>query len=86
MYRVVGLTEEDEDFHRFLWRSEPKQNVVDYRMTRATFGVATSCFAANMAVKQNAIEHEVQFPLAARVVKEFFYIDDGLTGADDVKL
>ncbi len=52
-------------------------------MTRATFGVAASCFAA---VKQNAIEHEVQFPLAARVIKQSFYVDDGLTGADDVEL
>lgn len=86
MYRAVGLTEEDKDFHRFLWRSDPKQKVVDYRMTRATFGVAASCFAANMAVKQNAVEHEDQFPLAARAVKEAFYVDDGLTGADSAEL
>ena len=86
MYRAVGLTEEDKDFHRFLWRSDPNETVVDYRMTRATFGVAASCFAANMAVQQNAIEHEVRFSLAAKAVKESFYVDDGLTGADSVEL
>ena len=52
-------------------------------MTRVTFGVAASCFAANMAVKHNAIQHEQQFPLEARAVKEAFYVDDGLTGADN---
>jgi len=55
-------------------------------MTRATFGVAASslaasCFAANMAVKQNAIDHEAQFTLAARSVKKAFYVDDALTEA-----
>ena len=82
MYRAVGLTEEDKDFHRFLWRSDPKETVVDYRMTQATIGVA----AANMAAQQNAVEHEVRFPLAAKAVKESFYVDDGLTGADSVEL
>ena len=52
-------------------------------MARVTFGVAASCFAANMAVKHNAIQHEQQFPLAAQAVKEAFYVDDGLTGADN---
>ena len=33
MYRAVGLTEEDKDFHRCLWRSDPNETVVDYRMT-----------------------------------------------------
>ena len=30
MYRAVGLTEEDKDFHRFLWRSDPNETVVDW--------------------------------------------------------
>ena len=48
-------------------------------MTRVTFGMAASCFAANKAVKHNAIQHEQQFPLAAQAVKEAY----GLTGADN---
>ena len=39
-----------------------------------------------MAVQQNAVEHEVRFPLAAKAVKESLYVDDGLTGADSVEL
>ena len=44
MYRAVLLPAEERDLHRFVWRK-------DYRMTRVTFGVASSSFAANMAVK-----------------------------------
>jgi transposase InsO family protein len=54
-------------------------------MTRATFGVSASCFAANMAVKQNAIELAHKYPLAAEAVLKSFYVDDGLAGAKDIK-
>ena len=52
-------------------------------MTRITFGVSASCFAANMAVKQNAIDFVHKYPAAAEVVEKSFYVDDCLTGADD---
>ena len=53
-------------------------------MTRVTFGVSASCFAANMAVKQNAIELTHRYPRAAEAVQNSFYVDDGLMGANDV--
>ena len=53
-------------------------------MKRVTFGVAASSFAANMSVKQNAINLSSQFPLAAAAVDDSFYVDDCLCGADTV--
>ena len=85
MYRAIQLVQPDRDFHRFVWRSDPNQELKDYRMTRATFGVSASCFAANMAVKQNAIELAHKYPLAAEAVLNSFYVDDGLTGAEDIE-
>ncbi len=85
MYRAVLLPKEQRDLHMFVWRSQPDQVLKDYRMTRVTFGVAASSFAANMAVRQNAIEHAEEFPLAASAVFESFYVDDGLVGADSVE-
>ena len=84
MYRAVELTPDDRDLHRFVWRSNPSAPLKDYRMTRVTFGVSASSFAANMAVKQNAVEHAQEFPLAVDVVQKCFYVDDCLTGADDL--
>ena len=48
------------------------------------FGVSASSFAANMAVKQNAIDLAHEYPLAAEVVEKSC-VDDSLTGANDVK-
>ena len=36
-------------------------------------------------VKQNALNHTLQFPLAAKAVNEAFYVDDGITGADSIE-
>ena len=83
MYRAVELTKGDRDLHRFVWRSNSNSPLKDYRMTRVTFGVSASSFAANMAIKQNAIEHAQEFPLAAEVAQKCFYVDDCLTGAHD---
>ena len=57
MYRAIELADGDRDLHRFVWRSDPKEPLKDYRMTRVTFGVSASSFAANTAVKQNAIDY-----------------------------
>ncbi len=84
MYRAVLLPERERNLHRFVWRKHPDEALKDYRMTRATFGVSSSSFAANMAVKQNAMDYAQEYPLAASAVHESFYVDDGLTGADSL--
>ena len=87
MYHTVLLPEEQRDLHRFIWRDDPKEALKEYtcRMTRLTFGVSASPFAANMAVKRNAVELENQYPQAAEAVFESFYVDDGLVGAETIE-
>ena len=51
-------------------------------MTRVTLDVSASSFAANMAVKQNAIDFATEFPVAAKVVDTSHYVDDCLSGAN----
>ena len=82
MYRAVLLPDKQRDLHRFVWRQNPQDPLKDYRMTRLTFGVSASSFAANMAVKQNAIDFTKEYPKAASIVPISFYVDDGLTGED----
>lgn len=84
MYRAVELDPSDRDLHRFVWRKDIKEPLRDYRMTRVTFGVSASSFAANMAVKQNALDYATEYPHAVKVVEDSFYVDDCLTGADSI--
>ena len=85
MYRSIELVKKDCDLHRFVLRSDPSKITNDYRMTRVTFGVLASSYVANMCVKQNALNLAHEYPLDAKAVKESFYVDDGLTGADDTQ-
>ena len=83
MYRAVRLFEPDKDLHRFVWRYA-RQPLCDFWMTRVTFGVSASPFAANMAIQQNARDLAVQYALAAKAVTKSFYVDDCMSGADTV--
>ena len=84
-YRAIELIPDDRDLHRFVWRRSPSETLRDYRMTRVTFGMsASSSFAANMAVKQNALDFATEFPNAVKVIDQSFYVDDCLAGADSI--
>ena len=84
MYCAIKLTQSDRDYHRFVWRRNHTESLMDYGMICLTFGVSASSFAANMAVKQNTMDFALQYPLATQKVYEAFYVDDGLTGADSI--
>ena len=79
------LSESDKDLHRFVWRKDPRSPLKDFRMTRVTFGVSSSSFVANMCIKQNALDFASEYPKAADVVQQSFYVDDCLTGSDSTE-
>ena len=82
MYRAIELAPADKNLHRFVWRTDSSKPLADYRMTRVTFGVSASSFAANMCIKQNAQDLALEYPQAAKAVEDCFYVDNCLTGAD----
>ena len=85
MYRAVELADQDRDLHRYVWRHNPQEPLLDYRIARLTFGVSASAYAANMSVKKNALDLTLEYPQAAKVVEQSFYVDDCLTSADTVE-
>ena len=84
MYHAALLPENQRHLHRFVWRSNPWHPLKDYCMTRLTFGVSTSSFATNMAVKQNTLLHASTYPLVVSVEPNHFYVDDRITGVNSV--
>ena len=82
MYGAVHLDSSDRNLHRFLWREQSSGPLIDYRMTRVTFGVSASPYLAVKALQQTAVDFGHLYPLASPLVSEAFYVDDLLTGAD----
>jgi hypothetical protein len=84
MYRQIQLTESDKDYHRFVWRDNPEDEICDYIMSVVTFGVASSPHQAQRVQKQLAHHDENDnFPLATPILEDDLYMDDVLSGADD---
>ena len=81
MYRGVGLSQQDKDLHRFLWREDPQQPVQEFRMTRVTFGVSSSPYMAIKTLQKTADDHGQDHPDAAHHIRTSFYVDDLLAGA-----
>lgn len=84
-YREVLLSPQDRQLHRFLWRSQPDQPVLDYCMNRVTFGVASSPSLAVRTLQQTAVDFGAHSPTASWHVHNSFYVDDLLGGADSVE-
>ena len=53
-------------------------------MTRLTFRVCASSFAAKMDMRKNALNHQEAHPEAVNAALEAFFVDDGLVGTNSV--
>ena len=83
MYREVSLSLSDRNLHRFLWRPSPSDEILDYRMTRVTFGISSSPYLAVRTLHQAAKDHGSEYPTAAGHIQSSFYVDDLLAGAEN---
>lgn len=80
MYLQVFVAKEDRDYQRILWRCNGE--VKDYRLTRVTFGTASAPYLAVRTLHQIADDEGKNNPLAHATIKEDFYMDDLMSGAD----
>ena len=78
MYRQIALHTPDKDYHRILWRNNPDQPIQTYRMTRVTYGIASSAYHSIRALIETAKTHHD--PVATPAVENYFYVDNYLGG------
>lgn len=73
------------DCQRILWRETSGEPIVEFWLTFVTYGMASLPYNAVITVNQCAIDHESQYPHAAKVVLNDFYVDD-LSASSDTAL
>ncbi|GFY04667.1 integrase catalytic domain-containing protein [Trichonephila clavipes] len=56
-----------------------------FRLTTVTYGTKSAPYLATRSLKQLAIDEGDKYPLAAEVIMSDVYMDDLLTGADDLE-
>ncbi|XP_068148360.1 uncharacterized protein [Drosophila tropicalis] len=81
MFRQILVAPEHQNFQRILWREDPEEPLKHYKLTTVTYDTACAPFLAVRVLEQLATDHEYEFPRAARILLDDFYVDDVLTGA-----
>ena len=85
MYRQVLVQEYQRPLQRILWRNQAMDEIGTYELKTVTYGTASASYLAVRCLLQIAIENEVTAPEPSTRIKRDFYVDDLLTGFDNVE-
>ncbi|GFT16532.1 uncharacterized protein TNCV_281551 [Trichonephila clavipes] len=85
MFRRILIDESQRDLLRIVWKDKIDSPVKIFRLTTVTYGTKSAPYLATRSLKQLVIDDGDKNPLAAEVIMSDVYMDDLLTGADDLE-
>ncbi|KAL4147805.1 hypothetical protein QTP88_002154 [Uroleucon formosanum] len=85
MYRQIWLSVPNKDFQSILWRAKPDLPIQTFRSKMVTYGVVTSSYLATACLLKLSKENCSEFLEACRALRQDFYMDDLLTGANTIE-
>ncbi|XP_036322206.1 uncharacterized protein LOC118736226 [Rhagoletis pomonella] len=84
MYRQVAISDDDKKFQLILYRHSPDEPIRTYCLNTVTYGTAPAPFLAIRCLQHLSDMFADQYPLGCKVIREEFYADDMLSGANDI--
>ncbi|XP_062557800.1 uncharacterized protein LOC134222655 [Armigeres subalbatus] len=85
MYRMILVYPSDQRLQCILWRKSTREPIRTYQLTTVTYGTACAPYLATKSLQRLSELGSEMYPLAARALKNDFYVDDMLTGADNIE-
>ncbi|XP_055645178.1 uncharacterized protein LOC129781512 [Toxorhynchites rutilus septentrionalis] len=85
MFRQIYIHPEERPLQSILWRASPKEEVCTYELNTVTYGTRPAPFLATRTLKQLATDEREKYPLAYKSIIEDTYMDDVITGSDNVE-
>ncbi|XP_062704143.1 uncharacterized protein LOC134286534 [Aedes albopictus] len=85
MYRMVKVCPADHLLQCILWRPSSDDPVKAYKLTTVTYGTSSAPYLATKCLQRLGTEGAATHPAAAKTVKKDFYVDDALSGTDDLE-
>ncbi|XP_068140065.1 uncharacterized protein [Drosophila tropicalis] len=82
MFRHISVNKKHRDIQRIVWRERPSDPIKHYQLCTVTYGSSYAPFLADRVLEQLATDHQQEFPNAAKILQEDFYVDDVLTGSN----
>jgi len=84
MYRQIWVHPDHRCLQRILWRKTADQPITTYELNTLTYGTASAPFLATRCLQQLIEDETINYPEAAKIARDGFYVDDLITGTDDV--
>ncbi|XP_062703548.1 uncharacterized protein LOC134286002 [Aedes albopictus] len=85
MYRMVQQQLADRRLHKILWRDNQNEPIRVFQLNTVTYGTASAPYLATKCLKRLAELDGNKFPEAAKILCKDFYVDDMMSGVDDVQ-
>lgn len=84
MYRCIKVDSNELKFQQIFWRFSPTEPLLQYKLETLTYGTGPASFLATRCLKQLALDNNSNFPKASELIIDDFYMDDWLSGANDI--
>ncbi|GFU92575.1 integrase catalytic domain-containing protein [Trichonephila clavipes] len=84
MFRQILIDPAQRDLLRIMWKTGANEKPVIYRLKTVTYGTASAPLLAVRTLKQLAMDEASRFPLASKVALQDVYMDDIVSGAQDL--
>ena len=85
LFLQVQVPPEDAKCLRFVWRENQSDEISTYEYTWHIFGAKDLPTCANYALQRTSMDNEEEFPVASRIVKRNFCMDDFLYSAEKIQ-
>lgn len=72
MYLQVLISDPDSEYQRLVWRSDPSEPLLDYKLKTVTFGTAAAPYLAIRTLHQLANDEARDRPIGAKIIIEDF--------------
>ena len=84
MYRQILIHDEDTAYQLIVWRSNENDDFQYYKLKTVTYGTTSAPYLATKCLQHLATENKDKYPLGATAIEKDFYVDDCISGANDI--
>lgn len=86
MYRQILIREDQRCFQKIVWRADPKEQLTTFQLNTVTYGTKSAPYLAIRCLHELADQNRLHYPSESECIKNDFYVDDLLTGHDDINI
>ncbi|XP_075157794.1 uncharacterized protein LOC142231060 [Haematobia irritans] len=85
MFRQIDVCPDHRKFQQILWRYEPFDEISIYELNTVTYGTTSAPYLAIRVLQKLAEDFKIVFPKASQVLVSDSYVDDIISGADNIE-